>query len=94
VAPRTPAAFLPRQAAALDLPKEVQHEGLQLAHEATDTGYAVGRHPAGVAAACLLLAGKDADIRLLQAEVADVADVTPSTIRAHRDALMEQGADQ
>ncbi|WP_136717361.1 transcription initiation factor IIB [Halorientalis salina] len=94
VAPRTPADFIPRQAAALDLPAEVQHEGLQLAQNATDSGYAVGRHPAGVAGACLWLAGKDDDIRLRQTDVADVAGVSTTTIRGHRDALMEQGESQ
>jgi transcription initiation factor TFIIB len=46
-------------------------------------------HPVGFAAACLYKAGREQGRLLTQSDVAEVADVSPVTVRTHRDALDE-----
>ena len=41
-----------------------------------------GRNPSGVAAACLYAGAEDCGAALTQADAADVADVTPVTLRS------------
>jgi transcription initiation factor TFIIB len=81
VGPVDPAEYLPRFASRLELPREVERRARAYAETATERGIAVGRNPGGVAAACLYTAAQDTGAPLTQAEAADVADVTPVTLR-------------
>ena len=89
IGPVSPAEYLPRFASELDLDPGVERRACQLAREATDAGIVSGRNPGGVAAACLYTAATDRGLDLTQKAAADVADVTPSTIRATYRALTE-----
>ncbi|QCC56489.1 hypothetical protein DV706_18450 (plasmid) [Natronorubrum bangense] len=48
-----------------------------------------GCHPHGFAAACLYRAGQELGHCLTRQELANVAGTSPTTIRAHRDRLLE-----
>ena len=50
--------------------------------EAAERGISIGRNPSGVAAACLYTAGRDLGADLTQRDAADVAGVTPVTLRS------------
>lgn len=89
IGPVSPTEYLPRFASELDLDPGVERRACQLAREATDAGIVSGRNPGGVAAACLYTAATDRGLDLTQKAAADVADVTPSTIRATYRALTE-----
>lgn len=80
---------IPRLASACAVPDSIQHRALKLAGLADETGLANGRNPAGVAAACLYLASRDAGGTVTQAELARHADVTPVTLRARYRELQE-----
>ncbi|MFB6082253.1 MAG: transcription initiation factor IIB family protein [Halanaeroarchaeum sp.] len=83
--PIRPQSYLPRFASELDLPTAVERAAGDLVDEAgADVG---GRNPAGVAAASLYVAASEADAPITQREAADIADVTPVTIRNAIDAL-------
>lgn len=79
--PIDPREYVPRFATALDLPADVRRRGEELVAEASERGLVSGRNPAGVATACLYTAARELDAALTQAEAADVADVTPVTLR-------------
>jgi transcription initiation factor TFIIB len=79
--PIDPREFLARFASKLDLPAEIERVGRKLATELREQGLDAGRNPGGVAAACLYTAAKRAGHSLTQREAADVADVTPVTVR-------------
>lgn len=79
--PIDPREYVPRFATALDLPEEIRGRAEQLVDEASERGLIGGRNPAGVAAACLYTASRERNGELTQAEAADVADVTPVTLR-------------
>lgn len=72
---------IPRLAAVCEAPDPVQHRALELADLAEDSGLDNGRHPGGVAAACLYLAGREFEFEYTQAEIARLAGVTPMTLR-------------
>ncbi|MFB6091456.1 MAG: transcription initiation factor IIB family protein [Haloquadratum sp.] len=82
VGPTDPAEYLPRFASRLDLSGAVERRAREYVAEAADRGLAVGRNPSGVAAACLYTAGRDVGAGLTQREAADVAGVTPVTLRS------------
>jgi transcription initiation factor TFIIB len=81
--PIDPKEFLPRFASKLDLPRSVERRARDLADRAREEGIDNGRNPCGVAAACLYTAARaaDGDVTLTQSRAADVADVTPVTLR-------------
>jgi len=54
------------------------------------SGIVNGRHPGGVAAACLYLASQDEDAGYTQSDVADAANVSPATVRARITELQEK----
>lgn len=89
IAPASPVEYLPRFASELDLDADVERQARNLADKAVETGIACGRHPGGVAAACLYTAGAQQNLELTQAAVAKVADVTPTTIRTTYQKLTE-----
>ncbi|WP_243645224.1 transcription initiation factor IIB family protein [Natrarchaeobius chitinivorans] len=79
---------LPRLAATPEVPDEIRHRALELATLAEDAGISSGRRPRGFAATCLYRASHEFGYGLSQQEVADSAN-TSTTIRAHRDGLLE-----
>ena len=79
--PIDPREYLARFASELGLPTAVERRARDLATEAREAGIDTGRHPGGVAAACLYTAAQRAGVSLTQREAADVADVTPVTLR-------------
>ena len=89
VGPIDPTEYLPRFASRLDLGDEVERRAREYVAEAADRGIAAGRNPGGVAAACLYTAGRDVGAGVTQREAADVADVTPVTLRSTYQALRD-----
>jgi transcription initiation factor TFIIB len=91
--PIDPTEYLPRFATRLDLPRGVERRARELATRAHESGAVAGRNPAGVAAACLYAAARAADggEDCTQAEAAEVADVTPVTLRKSYYAVREEG---
>lgn len=92
-----PRSYVPRLASATEVPDVVSHRALELAREAEEAGLGVGRHPAGVAAACLYHASVETGCRvtrsgtLTQQVIADHAGVTPVTLRTNWHDLKELG---
>ena len=82
VGPINPTEYLPRYASNLELCAEVERRAREYATELVETGRIGGRNPSGVAAACLYAAARDGDERITQAEAAEVASVSPVTIRS------------
>lgn len=64
-----------------EIPETVLHRAIELAGIAEQTGVANGRHPAGVAGACLYLAGRERGASLTQEAIAEHTDVSPVTVR-------------
>lgn len=87
--PVRPSAFVPRLASDLDVPNHIRRRSRTLAEQAATAGVATGVQPAGFAAACLYTAASETDWWLTQSEAAEAANVTPVTIRSHRDTLDE-----
>jgi transcription initiation factor TFIIB len=81
VGPIDPAEYVPRFASELDAPTAVERRAREYAAEAAERGIAAGRNPSGVAAACIYTAARDEGLALTQREAADVAGVTPVTLR-------------
>jgi transcription initiation factor TFIIB len=83
VGPIDPAEYVPRFVSRLDLPSAVERRARELAREAVVSGVAAGRAPSGVAAACIYTAARehDGETTCTQRTAAEVADVTPVTIR-------------
>jgi len=80
--PVDPREYLARFASKLDLPTEIERLARELAADLRDRGVDSGRNPSGVAAGCLYTAARREGYELTQAEAADVADVTPVTLRS------------
>jgi transcription initiation factor TFIIB len=79
--PIDPREYLARFASRLDVPQRVEQHARDLATESREAGIDTGRNPGGVAAACLYTAAQREEYSLTQQEAADVADVTPVTVR-------------
>jgi transcription initiation factor TFIIB len=79
--PIHPAEYVPRYASELDVSEAVRRRAEAHARRLRESGEAAGRNPSGVAAACLYTAARDAGASLTQQAAADVADVTPVTVR-------------
>jgi transcription initiation factor TFIIB len=80
--PIDPAEYLARFASQLELPCEVESEARALVERSHELGLTSGRNPSGVAAACLYTAASELGHSLTQQAAADVAGVTPVTLRA------------
>lgn len=80
--PIDPAEYLPRYASRLDLASDVERRARESLRRLVDSGVVGGRNPSGVAAACLYAAARETEHAVTQSEVADVADVSPVTIRS------------
>ena len=87
--PVRPSEFIPRLASELEVPAYIRQRARRLAEQSESSGAASGVNPSGFAAACLYKAGCEEGRWLTQAEVAEVASVTATTIRSHRDTLNE-----
>jgi transcription initiation factor TFIIB len=81
VEPTDAAELLPRFASKLDLDSATERRAREFVDGAKRDGHASGRNPAGVAAGCLYAAARETGADLTQHEAADVADVTPVTVR-------------
>ncbi len=80
--PIDPIEYLPRFASELSVSQDVERRAEELAKQARAEGLDNGKNPGGVAVACLYTAAETIDgSSLTQAEAADVADVTPVTLR-------------
>ncbi len=79
--PIDPREYLARFASQLGVPQRVEQHARDLATEACEEGIDTGRNPGGVAAACLYTAAQREEYGLTQQQAADVADVTPVTVR-------------
>lgn len=80
--PIDPAEYLARFASQLDLSCAIEARARELVGESHSKGLTSGRNPSGVAAACLYTAATELDYPLTQQAAADVAGVTPVTLRA------------
>ncbi|MEF8807409.1 transcription initiation factor IIB [Natronomonas sp.] len=79
--PINPSEYLARFASELDVPTWLERRARELAEEAHETGLATGRNPGGVAAACLYTVATAEQYDLTQSDVAEIADVSPVTVR-------------
>ena len=80
--PIDPRDYLPRYADQLGLPQAVERAAGEYVESLEARTLLSGRNPSGVAAACLYTAAQDCDESLTQVDAADVADVTPVTLRS------------
>ncbi len=80
---------IPKLATELEVPERVCRRALDLAQAAADAGITVRCRPSGVAAGCLYLAAERCGLCLSQREIADVAGVSPTTLRSRQDELFE-----
>ena len=85
--PIDPGEYFPRYASELGLPAAVETRAREHLENLRENHHVAGRDPSGVAAGCLYAAAKDLDRTLTQKEAADVADVTPVTLRATAEAI-------
>ncbi|MGM0605141.1 MAG: transcription initiation factor IIB [Halobacteriota archaeon] len=81
IGPPAPAEYLPRYASQLGVDSTIERRARELLSECTDRGLVNGRNPSGIAAACLYTAAVAADLNVTQRDAADVANVSPVTIR-------------
>lgn len=81
IGPTSPAEYLPRYATELELSSAIQRRARELVERTKQEGIANGRNPSGIAAACLYTAAKEREVELTQQEAADIASVTPVTLR-------------
>ncbi|WP_254824639.1 transcription initiation factor IIB [Haloglomus halophilum] len=88
--PPSPDAYLPQFASELDLGSTVERRARRVLEVAEEQGIENGRNPAGVAAACLLVAAREVGCPQppTQTAFAEVADVSPVTLRSRRDELL------
>jgi transcription initiation factor TFIIB len=80
--PIDPAEYLARFATQLGVSSDIEARARELVGESHTRGLTNGRNPGGVAAACLYTAATETDYPLTQQAAADVADITPVTLRA------------
>jgi len=85
--PVRPSGFVPRLASELGVSDQVRHRAEQLAVESETGEKTVGVCPSGFATACLYQASQENGQPLTQRAAADAANVTPTTVRAHRDTI-------
>jgi len=67
----------------MGVPSETEGGARALAERAWNAGESIGVHPAG----CLEVACRDDGVEIMQFALAEAADVTPVTVRAHRDRI-------
>jgi transcription initiation factor TFIIB len=87
VPPQHPQEYIPRLVSAFGLPCRTERHARDIATKATDAGLATGVNPAGFAAGCVAVAAARQGVEVIQRDLAEEADVSPTTVRAHRDTL-------
>ncbi|QLH80006.1 transcription initiation factor IIB family protein [Halosimplex rubrum] len=87
--PVSPSMFVPRLVSDLECPDEIRQRARILAEQAEERGVTTGVHPAGFAAACLYKAGQEQGQWVTQSDVAEIGNVTPTTVRTHHETLDE-----
>ena len=87
VPPQQPQEYIPRLVSAFELCCRTERRARKIATEAVDAGLATGVNPAGFAAGCVAVAAAKQGSEVIQRDLADEADVSPTTVRAHRDTL-------
>jgi transcription initiation factor TFIIB len=85
--PQRPREFIPGLVSVMDIPPETERHARTLAEDAWANKVSVGVHPAGFAAACLEVACRDDGVEIIQQKLANEADVSPVTVRTHRDTI-------
>lgn len=95
IGPIDPTEYLPRYASELDLENDVERRADRYATRLREANRIGGRNPSGVAAGCLYTATRSVPTAesITQAAAADVADVSPATVRSTVDELRELAAD-
>jgi transcription initiation factor TFIIB len=88
--PPAPELYLPRLVSELDFDAVIERRARAVLDVAAEHGIDNGRNPAGVAAAALLVAAREVGCgrRVIQADFADAAAVSPVTLRNRRDELL------
>lgn len=89
--PVAPSEFVSRLASELEVPDQIRHRARELAERADSAGITTGVRPSGFAAVCLYKAACEDGWYLTQSAIAEVANVSATTVRTHRDALDELG---
>jgi len=87
VPPQYPQEYIPRLVSAFDLPCRTERRAREIATEAVEAGLATGVNPAGFAASCVAVASAKQGFEVIQLDLAEEADVSPETVREHRDRL-------
>jgi len=85
--PIRPSGFGPRLASELGVSDQLRHLVQRLAEHSEAVDKTVGVRPSGFAAACLSCASQEYGHPITQRSAADAANVTPTTVRAHRDTI-------
>ena len=80
--PIHPQEYLARFASRLELSASIERRARALAERAREESIDNGRNPSGVAAACLYTAAREEGHSLTQKRAAEIADVTPVTLRS------------
>jgi len=80
--PIDPTEYLPRYASELGLDAAVERTAHGYVTALTEANLIGGRNPSGVAAGCLYAAAGELDVTLTQADAAEVANVSPVTVRS------------
>jgi len=80
--PMEPREYVPKLTSELDVSPATRKRAIDLAEQLTSSGVASGCHPMGVAAGCVYQASLEQGERITQADLADMAEVTPVTLRA------------
>jgi transcription initiation factor TFIIB len=88
--PIDPEEYVGRFASELDVPKHVEARSREFVADGRERGLINGRNPSGFAATCLYAAAIEAGHDLTQREAADVAGVTPVTLRTAYYDLMKE----
>jgi transcription initiation factor TFIIB len=73
--PTPPVEYVPR-------PDEIRYRAKTLAEQAVDNGLANGCNSVELAAACVYVAARERGERVIQTDLAELANVTPVTLRA------------
>ncbi|HDH91669.1 MAG TPA: transcription initiation factor IIB [Candidatus Aenigmarchaeota archaeon] len=73
--------YIPKFCMELNLTKEVIDEALSICEKAREAGITRGKNPAGIAGACIYIAGILKNKRVPQRKIREVANVTEVTIR-------------
>ncbi|ELZ20855.1 transcription initiation factor TFB [Halosimplex carlsbadense 2-9-1] len=85
--PQRPRSFIPALASAMGVPAETESHARALTERAWAASESLGTHPAGFAAGALAVACRDHGVDIVQLDLAGAADVSPVTVRTHRDTI-------